>query len=47
MDEANRMIAQGESIIKLNIGNPAPFDFNAPDYIINEMSAHLHDAQGY
>lgn len=47
MDEANRMIAQGEKIIKLNIGNPAPFDFNAPDYILREMSEHLHDAQGY
>ncbi len=47
MDEANRMIAQGEKIIKLNIGNPAPFDFNAPDYILKEMREHLHDAQGY
>ena len=47
MDEANRMIAQGEKIIKLNIGNPAPFDFNAPDYILQEMREHLHDAQGY
>ena len=47
MDEANRMIAQGDKIIKLNIGNPAPFDFNAPDYILREMSEHLHDAQGY
>ena len=47
MDEANRMIAAGEKIIKLNIGNPAPFDFNAPDYILAEMSEHLHDAQGY
>ncbi len=47
MDEANRMIAQGDKIIKLNIGNPAPFDFNAPDYILQEMSEHLHDAQGY
>ena len=40
MDEANRMIAQGDKIIKLNIGNPAPFDFNAPDYILREMSEH-------
>ena len=47
MDEANRMIAAGEKIVKLNIGNPAPFDFNAPDYILAEMSEHLHDAQGY
>ena len=47
MDEANRMIAAGEKIIKLNIGNPAPFDFNAPDLILQEMRDHLHDAQGY
>lgn len=47
MDEANRMIANGKKIIKLNIGNPAPFDFNAPDYILRKMSEHLHDAQGY
>ncbi|MBQ1397208.1 MAG: aminotransferase, partial [Clostridia bacterium] len=30
MDEANRMIANGEKILKLNIGNPAPFGFRAP-----------------
>ena len=30
MDEANRMIAGGEKILKLNIGNPAPFGFRAP-----------------
>ena len=47
MDEANRMIAMGDKITKLNIGNPAPFGFNAPDYILQEMSEHLHDAQGY
>ena len=34
MDEANEMIAKGEKIFKLNIGNPAPFAFNAPDEII-------------
>ena len=47
MDEANRMIANGDKIIKLNIGNPAPFDFNAPDDILEQMRNHLHDAQGY
>ncbi len=30
MDEANRMIAAGESIVKLNIGNPAPFGRRKP-----------------
>lgn len=47
MDEANRMIAKGDKIIKLNIGNPAPFDFNAPEDILEQMRNHLHDAQGY
>ena len=32
VDEAARMEADGLSILKLNIGNPAPFGFNAPDY---------------
>ena len=30
VDEAARMEADGLSILKLNIGNPAPFGFNAP-----------------
>lgn len=47
MDEADRMIAEGEKILKLNIGNPAPFAFNAPDKIIKEMTDNLRNAQGY
>lgn len=47
MDEANRMIAEGEKILKLNIGNPAPFAFHAPDEIIREMTANLQNAEGY
>lgn len=47
MDEANRMIAEGTKILKLNIGNPAPFNFNAPDEIIKEMTDSLRSAQGY
>ena len=41
MDEANKMIAQGEKIVKLNIGNPAPFGFEAPEAIIDKMSENL------
>ena len=41
MDEANEMIAKGEKIFKLNIGNPAPFAFNAPDEIIQAMTDNL------
>ena len=47
MDEADRMIAAGEKILKLNIGNPAPFDFDAPPEIIKAMTDNLHNAQGY
>lgn len=47
MDEANRMIAAGEHIVKLNIGNPAPFGFRAPDAVIRKMSENLTDTEGY
>ena len=47
MDEADRMIAAGEKILKLNIGNPAPFGFDAPPEIIGTMTDNLHNAQGY
>ena len=47
MDEANKMIAQGEKIIKLNIGNPAPFGFEAPPAIIDKMSENLTLTEGY
>ena len=47
MDEANRMIAEGMDVIKLNIGNPAPFGFEAPDEIIKDMIMNLRDSEGY
>lgn len=47
MDEADRMIANGVKILKLNIGNPAPFHFNAPDEIIQDMIYNLREAEGY
>ena len=47
MDEADRMIARGEKILKLNIGNPAPFDFDAPESILRAMTDNLRNAQGY
>ncbi len=47
MDEANRMIAEGIDILKLNIGNPAVFDFRAPRAIIDKMSDSLTDTEGY
>ena len=47
MDEANRMSENGVKILKLNIGNPAPFNFTAPDEIIRDMSYNLRDSEGY
>ena len=40
VDEANRMIENGAHILKLNIGNPAPFGFNAPEEIICQKGHH-------
>ncbi|PZP14642.1 MAG: aminotransferase [Brachybacterium faecium] len=45
--EAARMEAQGHQILKLNIGNPAPFGFEAPDEILVDMIRNLPSAQGY
>jgi alanine-synthesizing transaminase len=45
--EAARMEAAGNRIIKLNIGNPAPFGFEAPDEILVDMIRNLPTAQGY
>ncbi|MCL2192061.1 MAG: pyridoxal phosphate-dependent aminotransferase [Treponema sp.] len=45
--EAKRLEDEGFIITKLNIGNPAPFGFNAPSEIMRDMIANLHNAQGY
>ena len=47
MDEANRMSAQGINILKLNIGNPAPFGFRAPDELLKKMNDNLINTEGY
>ena len=47
MDEANRMIAEGIDVLKLNIGNPAPYGFQAPDEIVKDMIVNLRDSEGY
>ena len=44
---AARMEAEGHRILKLNIGNPAPFGFEAPDVIMRDMIQALPYAQGY
>lgn len=46
-DEAMRMEANGTHILKLNIGNPAPFGFEAPDEILVDVIRNLPTAQGY
>ncbi|WP_333649944.1 aminotransferase class I/II-fold pyridoxal phosphate-dependent enzyme [Lacrimispora sp.] len=47
MDEANRMISQGMDILKLNIGNPAPFGFQAPQELLDRMNENLSSTEGY
>ena len=46
-DEAARMEAAGTHILKLNIGNPAPFGFRTPDEVVYDMSQQLPDTEGY
>ena len=45
--EAERLEAEGHKILKLNIGNTAPFGFEAPAEIMAGMIHHLPDSQGY
>ncbi len=47
MDESARMEEEGISLIKLNIGNLAPFGFRAPDEIVRDIIRNLPDAEGY
>ncbi|TKV57807.1 pyridoxal phosphate-dependent aminotransferase [Nakamurella flava] len=47
LQEAERLEAQGHKILKLNIGNTAPFGFEAPPTILADMIQHLPDSQGY
>ncbi len=47
VDEAARMEEEGYQILKLNIGNPAPFDFRAPDEVIFDMRHQLTECEGY
>ena len=47
LDEAMRMEEDGINILKLNIGNPAPFGFHTPDEVIQDMASQLRDTEGY
>ncbi|MBU2097844.1 MAG: pyridoxal phosphate-dependent aminotransferase [Gammaproteobacteria bacterium] len=47
LEEAKRLEEEGNRILKLNIGNPAAFGFEAPDEIIQDVIRNLSNAQGY
>ncbi len=44
---AKRLEEEGHRILKLNIGNPAPFGFEAPEEILQDVILNLSTAQGY
>ncbi|MGJ8517766.1 pyridoxal phosphate-dependent aminotransferase [Carnimonas bestiolae] len=47
LEHAKRLESEGQRILKLNIGNPAPFGFEAPEEILQDMMRNLPTAQGY
>ncbi|MEQ1975225.1 pyridoxal phosphate-dependent aminotransferase [Xenorhabdus sp. SGI240] len=47
LKEAKRLEEEGNKVLKLNIGNPAPFGFEAPDEILVDVIRNLPTAQGY
>jgi alanine-synthesizing transaminase len=47
LEEAKKLQEEGHRILKLNIGNPAAFGFNAPDEILHDVIHNLSAAQGY
>jgi alanine-synthesizing transaminase len=44
---ARQLEADGHQILKLNLGNPAPFGLNAPEDVLRDVVHRLRDAQGY
>lgn len=47
LQTANKMEAEGKRILKLNVGNPAPFGLEAPHEILRDVSMNLPEATGY
>jgi alanine-synthesizing transaminase len=47
LEEAKRLEEEGRRIIKLNIGNPAPFGFDAPEAVLVDVIRNLPASQGY
>jgi alanine-synthesizing transaminase len=44
---ARQLEAAGHEILKLNLGNPAPFGLDAPDDVLSDVVKHVADSQGY
>ena len=44
---ANQLEAEGHQILKLNIGNPAPWGFGAPEEILRDVVRNIPNSQGY
>ncbi|MCE2570146.1 pyridoxal phosphate-dependent aminotransferase [Motilimonas eburnea] len=47
LKHAKRLEDEGHKVLKLNIGNPAPFGFEAPDEIVMDVLQNLPQSQGY
>src|SRR5207249_376167 len=47
LQKARQLEEEGHKIIKLNIGNLAPFGFDPPDEIVHDIIINMHDAAGY
>ncbi|MDC7126732.1 MAG: pyridoxal phosphate-dependent aminotransferase [Spirochaetales bacterium] len=47
MAEAERLQAEGANIMRLNIGNTAPFGLYTPDEVVRDMIMNLRSSEGY
>ncbi len=47
LKEANRLEEEGHKVLKLNIGNPAPWGFEAPEEILRDVIHNIPNSQGY
>lgn len=47
LEEADRMRANGEKILRLNTGDPAAFGFEAPDEVIRDLITNARESEGY
>lgn len=47
LEQAKRLEEDGHRVLKLNIGNPAPFGFDAPEELVIDVIHNLPSSQGY